>query len=290
MIMGAIAKRNQVFSFAIAAALFVGSIAAAATRPQRIVSTNVCADQLVMLLAEPSDIVSVSRLAREPEISNFAGQARAYPINNARAEEIVQLKPDLLMGDIQTGKQANRLAKSIGVPVHIIDWPASIADVRMIILSAGSVLGQESKATSIVSGMDRRIEHAGTRAGIRITALVYEPNGMTTGPGTLTDDILTVSGLKNLAAALTGASYGVVPLERVIVAAPGLLILDDSYRQTSSRAQGLLQHPAFRALKGKTAIFRVPSRLWLCPGPWVAEAVERLAAQRHRMDPLLAPR
>jgi iron complex transport system substrate-binding protein len=50
-----------------------------------------------------------------------------------------------------------------------------------------------------------------------------------------------------------------------------------------------LKHPAFRALKGRTRIYRMPSRLWICPGPWIAEAVERLAAERVTLPGSLAP-
>jgi len=289
MTMGCSAKPFPSFRtmFAVAAAVCLAMPAGA--KPHRIVSTNVCADQLVMLLADPQDIVSVSRLAREPEISNFATQAARLPTNNARAEEIVELQPDLVVGDIQTGKQANRLARSIGVPVHLIDWPSSIADVRKIILAAGGVLDQQAKADGIVADMDRRIAAAAEERGIAVTALVYEPNGMTTGTGTLTADILASAGLTNLAPGLTSSSYSAVPLERVITAAPQLLILDDAYTGSSSRAQALLKHPAFRALKGRTRIYRMPSRLWICPGPWIAEAVERLGAARGTLPGSLAP-
>lgn len=289
MSMGAIANMFPAARIAVVAALCVALVMPANAKPQRIVSTNVCADQLVLLLADPQNIVSVSRLATEPEISNFAKQARGYQTNGARAEEIVQLRPDLVVGDVQTGKHANKLAKAIGVPVHIIGWPSSISDVRDIILAAGKAIGEPERAQSQVEAMTRRLSRMPSQIDSRMTALVYEPNGLTTGPGTLTDDILKTAGLKNLASELTGASYGAVPLERVIAAAPRLLVLDDSYTKSSSRAQSLLRHPAFTALDGKTTIFRVPSRLWLCPGPWVADAAERLSAERVRLGASLAP-
>jgi iron complex transport system substrate-binding protein len=193
------------------------------------------------------------------------------------------------VGDVQTGKHANKLAKAIGVPVHIVDWPASISDVREIVLRAGQAIGEPERARKVVNEMSLRISRIEARKGVPVTALVYEPNGLTTGPGTLTDDLLTTAGLKNLASELTGASYGAVPLERVITASPRLLILDDSYTKSSSRAQSILRHPAFRALEGRTSLFRIPSRLWLCPGPWVAEAVERLADERRKLSTSLAP-
>jgi len=252
-------------------------------KPQRIVSTNVCADQLALALVDRARILSVSRMATEPEISNLANEALGLRINNARAEEIVELKPDLILGDIYTGRGANRLAQTIGVPVHIVGIAASLADVRNVIRDVAAALGEPERGEQLIAQMDAKITNTQSPTTNPITALVYEPNGLTSGAGTLTNDILAAAGLTNLAPKLTGQAYATVALETVVAAAPQLLILDDSYGATASRAQSILRHPAFRALEGKTVLYKIPSRLWLCPGPWVGEAVERLAAERARL-------
>ena len=257
----------------------------AQARPQRIVSTNVCADQLVLLLANPAHVVSVSSLATDSQISNLADKARGYRVNHARAEEIIQLQPDLIIGDVQTGRHANRLAASIGVPVHLVAWPSSIADVEKIILDLGEVLEEQAQARRIVASMQQGMGPARPQS---VSAMVYEPNGLTTGPGSLSHDVLQRAGLSNSAASMGGGSYGAVPLERVIMSPPQLLILDDSYAGTSSRAQSLLRHPAFLSLGKRTSIYRIPSKLWLCPGPWVADAVSLLAAERAKVLASLA--
>jgi iron complex transport system substrate-binding protein len=256
---------------------------AAESKPQRIVSTNVCADQLALALVERTRILSVSRMAMEPEISNLADAARGIRINNARAEEIVELKPDLILGDIYTGKGANRLAQTIGVPVHIIGIASSLEEVRKVIREAAGALGEPQRGEQLIAEMNTRIARAKATSTTTVTTLVYEPNGLTSGAGTLTNDILDAAGLTNIAPKLTGQAYATVALEAVVAAAPQLLVLDDSYGATASRAQSVLRHPAFRALDGKTALYKIPSRLWLCPGPWVGEAVERLAAERARL-------
>lgn len=250
-------------------------------KPTRIVTTNVCADQLALALADRTRILSVSRMATEPEISNLAEEARGIRVNNARAEEIVELKPDLILGDIYTGKGANRLAATIGVPVHIVGYASSLDDVRKVIREAAAVLEERERGEQLIAQMNAKITT--TKPAKPITALVYEPNGLTSGAGTLTNDILAAAGLTNMAPKLTGQAYATVALETVIAAAPQLLVIDDSYSRTASRAQSILRHPAFRALEGKTTIYNIPSRLWLCPGPWVGEAVERLSAERTRL-------
>ncbi len=255
----------------------------AMSKPQRIVSTNVCADQLALALVDRTRILSVSRMATEGEISNLAEEARGIRINNARAEEIVELKPDLILGDIYTGKGANRLAATIGVPVHIVGYASSLEDVRKVIRDAAIALGEQQRGEELIAGMNARIARSKATTTAPVTTLVYEPNGLTSGAGTLTNDILDAAGLTNIAPELTGQAYATVALETVVAAAPQLLVIDDSYGRTASRAQSILRHPAFRALKGKTALYHIPSRLWLCPGPWVGEAVERLSAERTRI-------
>jgi iron complex transport system substrate-binding protein len=256
--------------------------------PQRIVTTNVCADQLALALVDRSRIASVSRLASQPEISNYATEAAGLPVNSARAEEIVMLDADLVLGDIYTGKAANALARTIGVKVHVIDMGSSLADVRRIIADTALVLGEAQRGAELIAAMDARISAAAAMKGPAVTALVYEPNGMTSGSGSLTDDIMTAAGLTNLAPRLTTAAYGTIPLEQVVTASPRLLILDDSYNASSSRAQAILRHRAFLSLRGRTELYRIPSRLWLCPGPWVGEAVTLLAEARVRAGAKLA--
>jgi iron complex transport system substrate-binding protein len=268
----------------IAAVLLALTLASPAfAKPQRIVSTNVCADQLALALVDRDRIVSVSRLAIEPQISNYADAARGIPVNGARAEEIIQLKPDLVLGDVHTGAHANQMAKALGVPVHVIGIGVSLDDVRDIVRGVADAVGESARGNAMIAEMDERIARAKALPGAGVSALVYEPNGVSSGVGTMTHDVLTTAGLRNLAPELMPGSYGTVPLESVIAATPRLLILDDAYTGSTSRAQKLLRHPAFRSLEGKTTLYAMPSRLWICPGPWIAEAVERLAAERARL-------
>jgi len=103
------------------AALLAVAAGDAQARPLRASCRRMsAADQLAPPLANPAHIVSVSSLGTDSQISNLADKARGYCVNHARAEEIIQLQPDLIVGDVQTGRHANRLAASIGVPVHLV--------------------------------------------------------------------------------------------------------------------------------------------------------------------------
>src|SRR6056300_563463 len=70
------------------AALMVTSATDAQTTPLRVVSMNLCTDQLAMMLADEGQLISVSDIATDPNMSPMAEAARAYPINHGQAEEI----------------------------------------------------------------------------------------------------------------------------------------------------------------------------------------------------------
>ncbi len=55
--------------------------------PARVVSINLCSDQLLLMLARPEQIASVSRLALEPNSSYMASEAGRFPINDAKLEQ-----------------------------------------------------------------------------------------------------------------------------------------------------------------------------------------------------------
>ena len=82
-----------------------------AGKPQRIVSINLCADELVLRLADPRNIASVTWLSRNPDSSNVAQLAAQVPINHGLAEEIIPLDPDLVIAGIYTARTAVALLK-----------------------------------------------------------------------------------------------------------------------------------------------------------------------------------
>ena len=71
-------------AFALLAALFAawpGALAyaqASRAAPHRIVSINLCADELLIALADPDQIASLSIYATDPRLSYFADQAEDF--------------------------------------------------------------------------------------------------------------------------------------------------------------------------------------------------------------------
>src|SRR3546814_16554437 len=69
---------------------------AAAAQPRRIVSMNMCADQLLIELADRGQIAALTELSRDPVLSFHADRAQSYPVADSRAEEVPMMRPDLI--------------------------------------------------------------------------------------------------------------------------------------------------------------------------------------------------
>lgn len=85
----------------------------AADIAQRVVSINVCTDQLAMLLAREGQLQSVSYLSRDPQLSVMADKAERLPINHAQAEEVfLQSRTSCLQAHFPRARQSDCCAGS----------------------------------------------------------------------------------------------------------------------------------------------------------------------------------
>jgi len=260
--------------------LVSGAVAAGAPappkHPQRIVSINLCTDELALRLARPGTVASVSYLSRRPDTSNVVAEAAATPVNYGLVENVVSFRPDLVLAGLYTTRNTVMLLRVLGVPVVEIDTPPSVDGVRQQIRDAGALLDGTERAEALVQAFDARLPKVNADAP-RPRAIVVRASGFTTGPGTLLDDILTRAGIDNLAAAGPLAGQAQPPLEAVIQARPDMLILTDEEGEGPALAGEVLVHPALKALAKHVRVVTLPARLWTCSGPGVADAIARLA-------------
>ncbi|CAM5764582.1 ABC transporter substrate-binding protein [Bosea minatitlanensis] len=251
---------------------------AAAGRPARIVSLNMCTDELVLRLADRDRIASVTWLSRDPRNANMAEAAGAVGVNHGLVEEVLADRPDLVVAGAYTTRPAVALLRRAGVPVHEFGVPRSIAEMRGQITEMAALLGEEARGARLVAAIDARLAAiAARRPAGHPRAIVLRPSGFTVGRGSLVDEILTAAGLDNLAADLGIESYGQIALETVALSKAQMLILNDMPGGPPSLANEVLHHPLIGKLGARLKLVALPSRLWSCAGPSVLDAIELLA-------------
>jgi len=247
-------------------------------KPQRVVSINMCMDELVLRLADRDAIASVTWLSQDPRNANMAEAAKGLPANNGLAEEALSFHPDLVLAGPFTERSTIALLGQVGAPVVEFGVPETFDDVRRQIREVAAVLGEPERGEALVADVDRRLARISVDANPSpLKAIILRPNGFTVGPGSLVDEILRRAGMTNLAARLDVGAYQQIPLERLALLDADVLIVDSEGFEAPSLATEALSHPIVAALSRRMKVVALPSRLWTCAGPALVDAVQRLA-------------
>ncbi|WP_244464779.1 ABC transporter substrate-binding protein [Martelella endophytica] len=259
----------------LAAAILVMAAPAVAA-PQRVVSINLCTDEMAMLIAAPGQLVSVSNLAADPVVSAMAEEARGYRLNSGLAEEVFLMKPDLVLAGSYTTRDTVNLLQRLGIAVAEFAPETGLADVRDNLERMGALLGQEARAEQIVADMDARLAALAAKPASNKTAALYFSNGYTSGADTLAGDIVAKAGLENIGPGAGVDGLGRLPLERLIMAAPDVIIGGDGGYEAPALADAVFAHPAFVRAAAAADYVPLASSYTICGGPFNVDAVERL--------------
>ena len=288
---------GRVLAVLLALALAVpgSAVLAAGEAPRRVVSMNLCTDQIAMLVAAPGQLVSVSHLAARPDVSLMSAEAAGLTINHGLAEEIFRLDPDLVVAGTYTTRATVNLLRRLGRRVEEFRPEASFADIRENVRRMGELLGREAEAARLIAAFDAEAaalaaappgeDAPGKGAPVLGSDGAHsEP----TGAGTQENAIVGAAGLRHLGEdlAITGTTR--LPLEALVLADPDYVLLWERSRNDPSRAADILRHPVLDARFGKERRLSADSRAWICGTPLTLEAVKRLRAEasggtsRHR--------
>jgi iron complex transport system substrate-binding protein len=256
--------------------------AGAAGPPARVVSINLCADQLVLRLADRTQIVSVSWLAAEPRLSAMARAVGDLPLNRGTAEEVIRHDADLVIAGRHSARPAVAALRRLGHRVLDLNLPTDFAAIGAQIRRVATALGQSARGAVLIEGMERRLARLAPPTNrIRPVAVFYQPHGFVSGPGSFEHALLTAAGFDNLARGL--GPLGHVPLERLIAARPDVMVNWSGEDGRPSLARDTYRHPALGRLSPPIPVARLPALLWSCASWYSVAAVERLTAMRKRL-------
>jgi len=243
-----------------------------ATRPQRIVSLNLCADQQLLALADDDQIAGLTRLSRDPALSAGAARARRLPVIDASAEDLLHLAPDLVLTDAGFPAPALAALPDRQFRTVPLNWVARYDDIVAQLRQVGDAVGHRPRADALVARMDRALARIDGAAGGGRVAADYQRRGYLTGSGTLVDELMGRVGLVNLATRLGKPALSQLSLEEMVAAGPDRLIRSEDAAVVDQGTE-LLAHPAIRSI----ARVDLPQAWTVCGGPAYVLAAERLA-------------
>ncbi|MFC3593988.1 ABC transporter substrate-binding protein [Novosphingobium piscinae] len=242
-----------------------------------IVSLNPCSDAILVEVADPAQIRGLSAYSSDPAASSMdLALARRYPAVSGTVEEIVALRPALVVSSTFTPPATRAALARLGIALVELpiahDVPESLAQVRRL----AAVAGHPARGEALVGRINAALAAARPADRRAVPALVWQGGGIVPGEGALIVDLLRRTGFAHAPAARGLGQADYLPLERVL-ADPPAVILAAGGRQGEDR---LLAHPVLAGLRGTHRARLDPSLLW-CGGPTIIRAAARLAQVRR---------
>ncbi len=96
----------------------------------RIVSTNLCIDGLLIALIGTKDVVAVSSVAGDPRYSLIADEVKSLQKVTFNAEAIYALNPSLVLASNFSSPKTRLALSKLDVDVKMVNYAQSIKDVE----------------------------------------------------------------------------------------------------------------------------------------------------------------
>ncbi len=252
--------------------------------PKRIVSLSLCADQYLLALADPGQIVALNRFSHDPAMSWGVLKARHFPAIRGSAEEMLMLRPDLVFTSGFGTPAALAVLRSRNVRIVDLPWDDRFASIEKTTRHVAAAIGHPERGEALIASMRRRLAASASQPGRGRIAAYYQRRGYLTGQGTLIDEIMHRAGLVNLAGAPDRPMLpSRLSIEQMAVARPDFLIVDNGGK-VSDKGTEMLEHPLLRRAVPDSHRINTPEALTTCGGPSYPDAVDALLAGIRRAD------
>ncbi|MBN8990094.1 MAG: ABC transporter substrate-binding protein [Rhizobiales bacterium] len=259
------------------------STADAAELP-RVASINLCTDQLLVTLADPAQILGLSPYSRDPARSWDPVKAAQFPKLSGEAEDVLVLKPDVVVAGRFTKRATRELLKQKGLRVAEFDAARSLDDVKQQIRQMGNLVQHPDRADAEIKRLDAAMAHAReivSRKRYRVLAL--SRRGWVSGGDSLISSLLATAGLNNAAAELGYKLGGFSSLEAIVSLKPDFLLVSEASDFAEDEGRAFILHPALERFYPASKRLVIPEKLTVCGGPRLSEALDRLASELERV-------
>lgn len=243
------------------------------TSTPTIVSLNPCLDAILVEISPPDQVLALSHYSRDPGGSSIPqGVAQRYGVTGGTAEEVIALRPDLVLASIFLPQPTRSALERAGLKVATFGSPATVAESAAQVREVAALAGQGAKGEALAA----RISAPPPPPGETISALLWQPGEIVAGEQTLIAELLRQEGFTSHAAARGLGQADMVTLEHVLTDPPQVMLV-------AGDAPGQ-RHPVLERASTTMQIAHFDPALIYCGGPTIPKARERLRAIRAEAE------
>ncbi|MCO5132037.1 MAG: ABC transporter substrate-binding protein [Xanthobacteraceae bacterium] len=251
----------------------------------RVASINACTDQLLVALADPAQILGLGPYARDNARWGGSADAHRYPRLSGEAEDVLVLRPDIVVASSFTKRATRDLLKAHGETLVAFDIAQSLDESKAQIRKMGEITRHPDRAEAEVARIDAAI--ARTRQFVarkRYRVLPVSRRGWVSGGRSLMSSLLAEVGLSNAAGELGLQFGGFASLEAILKLRPDFIVVSSDSDFAEDEGRAFLMHPALDHFYPPSKRLVVPERLTVCGGPAVADALDRIVSEIRRAE------
>jgi iron complex transport system substrate-binding protein len=247
----------------------------------RIVSMNVCTDQVLLTLADPEQLLGLSRYVRDAWVTGDVSRFRRL---SGGAEDVLVLKPDVVVTSAFDKRATRELLKAHGLRLAELAVPRNLIEVKDQLRELGDIAGHPDRAAREIEKLDAALARARQAVAAKhYRVLPLSRRGWVAGSDSFVGSLLAETGLFSIAGDLGFAFGGFASLEAIVSARPDLLLVSQAGDFARDDGQAFLLHPALERFYPAEKRIVIPERLTECGGVMLAEALDVLVAELQRV-------
>lgn len=276
------AFRFTFYALQLLAAASLQPIRVHAVEPQRIISLAPSVTETLFALGAGDAVVGVSTYCDyPPEVAKIQ---RVGSFLTPNVEEIVALRPDLIIGVPSPGNQDPvKTLQSLGLKVVIVEGD-TVRQMRESIDTIAQAIGRPAAGRHLIEQIDARMDAIQERLRDapqrRVLMAVGQKPLVAVGSGMFQDELIRMAHGINVAGG-TGLAWPHLNIEVVIAWAPEVII--DATMGTEENAHALdfwRQFPSLPAVR-EQRLYGYRSYQLLRPGPRMPDALDTIARTIH---------
>ena len=230
--------------------------------PSRIISLTYGTDEILLDLVEEDRVIGISKYSGNPDISFLPAESAEripYRVGND-VEQIMALKPDLVISSTAMPADVIHVLRSSGVPVYVSLVASNWDEMEKKVMGVARAVNEEEKGHAMVSSMRQKREDLEKKLSEipkdqERTALGLSFRGILGKKGTLFSEVLAMAHVKDGAARydVPKGTNAYLSLEILPEINPDVILLpvwkvkagDDE----KAFAREIMENPAYRDVK-----------------------------------------
>lgn len=249
---------------------------------QGMISMTLTGDEILLSLGLKNKMVGVcGKIVDNPEYSNIVGETRELPRVEGNLENILYLKPDIVIAGSWISKEKIEQLEKFNVKVLKYESPNNFTELKELLLYFGEELNATKQSEEKIKKLEltiKNVKEKSKKIKKKKKVLLYSEFGITFGKNTIFDEISKIGNFINIASISGINGMGSISEEKIVEYNPEVLLILTNCQKNKNNFNKFLKNRAFRnidAVKNKK-IYCVESKALMNLSPYIIETINKI--------------